>query len=92
MARPGCSTHRRGCGPGRRDGIVLHHLLQRHHVVSHVDAYPTDTVAGLQVNALADGFFHAVTWLVVLAGSITMLEAWRDGRVAPSCPSTSVWC
>ncbi|HYN66397.1 MAG TPA: DUF2243 domain-containing protein [Ornithinibacter sp.] len=66
------------------DGIVLHQLLQWHHIVSDVEAYPTTTVAGLEMNTLADGFFHAVMWFVVLAGSIAMLKAWREGRVAPS--------
>jgi uncharacterized membrane protein len=66
------------------DGIVLHQLLQWHHLVSDVDAYPTSTVAGLEVNTMADGFFHVVMWLLVLAGSVTMLRAWRDGRLAPS--------
>jgi uncharacterized membrane protein len=36
------------------------------------------------VNTLADGFFHAATWLFVLAGSIAALKAWREGRLAPS--------
>jgi uncharacterized membrane protein len=66
------------------DGIVLHQLLQWHHLVSDVDAYPTSTVAGLQANTMADGFFHAAMWVLVLAGTVTMLKAWRDGRLAPS--------
>ncbi|UMG94064.1 DUF2243 domain-containing protein [Nocardioides sp. TF02-7] len=66
------------------DGIVLHQILQWHHMVSHVDDYPTTTVAGLEVNTLADGFFHLVTWVFVLAGSITAIHAWRSGRLAPS--------
>jgi uncharacterized membrane protein len=66
------------------DGIVLHQILQWHHMVSHVEDYPTDTVAGLEVNTLADGFFHVATWFFVLAGSITALKAWREGRLAPS--------
>ena len=32
------------------DGIVLHQLLQWHHMVSHVADYPTTTVAGLEAN------------------------------------------
>jgi uncharacterized membrane protein len=40
----------------RFDGIVLHEILQWHHMVSHVDDYPLDTRAGLKVNVLADGF------------------------------------
>jgi len=66
------------------DGIVLHQILQWHHMVSDVHDYPTDTVAGLEVNTLADGFFHVATWLFVLAGSVTALTAWREGRLAPS--------
>ncbi|NJC67287.1 DUF2243 domain-containing protein [Planosporangium flavigriseum] len=66
------------------DGIVLHQILQWHHMVSHVAEYPPTTVAGLEVNTLADGFFHVATWFFVLAGSITALKAWREGRLAPS--------
>jgi uncharacterized membrane protein len=64
------------------DGIVLHQILQWHHMVS-AEA-PTDTVAGLEVNTLADGFFHLATWALVVAGSITTLTAWRQGRLAPN--------
>jgi uncharacterized membrane protein len=66
------------------DGIVLHQVLQWHHMVSSVDAYPVTTVAGLEVNTLADGFFHLGTWVLVLAGSVVGLSAWRRGRLAPS--------
>lgn len=52
--------------------------------VSHVEDYPANTVAGLEVNTLADGFFHVATWVLVLAGSITAIKAWREGRFAPS--------
>ena len=64
------------------DGIVLHQILQWHHMVSSVE--PTDTVMGLEVNTLADGFFHIVTWLLVVAASITALAAWRQDRLAPN--------
>ncbi|MFP5372345.1 MAG: DUF2243 domain-containing protein [Actinomycetes bacterium] len=64
------------------DGIVLHQILQWHHMVS-AEA-PMDTVAGLEVNTLADGFFHVATWLMVVAGSITTITAWRQGRLAPN--------
>jgi uncharacterized membrane protein len=66
------------------DGIVLHQILQWHHLVSNVEAFPTTTVAGLEVNTLADGFFHAVTWVLVLAASIVTIIAWRRGRLAPN--------
>ena len=40
------------------DGIVLHQILQWHHIVSDVDRYPVTTVAGLEINTLSDGLFH----------------------------------
>lgn len=66
------------------DGIVLHQILQWHHMVSHVEEHPVTTVAGLEVNTLADGFFHLGAWFLVLAGSITTVIAWRQGRLAPN--------
>lgn len=57
------------------DGILLHQVLQWHHMLSSTDTdnvgmgeQPTDTVSGLEVNTLWDGFFHAFTWLSVLVG------------------------
>ena len=64
------------------DGIVLHQILQWHHMVSAVE--PPTTLAGLEVNTTADGLFHAATWVLALAGTITALVAWRQGRIAPS--------
>ena len=63
------------------DGIVMHQILQWHHMVS---AEVTATsVAGLEDNTLADGIFHAVTWTVTLIGSLAALRAWRRGELAP---------
>ncbi|MBQ1058066.1 DUF2243 domain-containing protein [Micromonospora sp. C32] len=57
------------------DGIVLHQVLQWHHLLSStgsdrigVREYPVDTVSGLQMNTLWDGLFHVVTWVAVLTG------------------------
>jgi uncharacterized membrane protein len=69
---------------GLVDGIVLHQILQWHHMVSDVDGYPTTTVAGLEVNTMADGFFHVGTFFVVLGASIVTIALWRQGRLAPS--------
>jgi len=66
------------------DGILLHQILQWHHMVSDTHDYPMTTLAGLEVNTLADGFFHVVTWFLVLAGSVSALRAWRAGRLAPT--------
>jgi uncharacterized membrane protein len=66
------------------DGIVLHQILQWHHMVSATTGHSPDTVDGLEVNTLADGYFHAVTWFVVLGASIVTVALWRQGRLAPS--------
>ncbi|BBH70146.1 hypothetical protein ACTI_68310 [Actinoplanes sp. OR16] len=51
---------------GFLDGILLHQVLQWHHLLTGV--YPADTVDGLRMNTLGDGIFHTVTWLAVLLG------------------------
>jgi uncharacterized membrane protein len=50
------------------DGIVLHQILQWHHLLTSEGSYPATTVAGLEANTLADGLFHAATWLAVAVG------------------------
>ena len=57
------------------DGILLHQVLQWHHMLSNtqddrvgIDNYPADTVAGLEANTLWDGFFHVATWIAVVVG------------------------
>jgi uncharacterized membrane protein len=61
------------------DGIVLHQILQWHHLLTSA-GYPPDSVQNLQINTLADGFFHIVTWLLTLLG-IYML--WRALALSP---------
>ncbi|WP_458111736.1 DUF2243 domain-containing protein [Arthrobacter sp. R1-13] len=57
------------------DGIVLHQILQWHHMLSSADTanipvgpHPVDTVEGLEMNTLWDGLFHSFTWLAVVVG------------------------
>lgn len=64
------------------DGIVLHQMLQWHHMVSAEE--DVTTVAGLQVNTLADGLFHLSTWVFVVAGMLLTIVAWQQGRLAPT--------
>jgi uncharacterized membrane protein len=66
------------------DGIVLHQILQWHHMVSSVEGWPVSTLAGLEANTVADGLFHVATWGLTVAGTITAIVAWRQGRLAPS--------
>lgn len=42
------------------DGIVLHQLLQWHHMLSNW--YPVDTIENLKLNTLWDGIFHSSTF------------------------------
>ena len=57
------------------DGILLHQVLQWHHMLTATDtdnvgiaSYPADTVAGLEVNTLWDGLFHVTAWFFVAVG------------------------
>ena len=50
------------------DGIVLHQILQWHHMISSTEKGRIDTVGGLEANTFADGLFHAATWLLTIAG------------------------
>ena len=61
------------------DGIILHQVLQWHHMASSA-GYPTDTVAGLRWNTLFDGLFHIAAYAFVLAGLAVL---WRAGRTGP---------
>src|SRR5688500_6277372 len=62
---------------GFLDGIVLHQMLQWHHMLTAHGDYPATTVAGLEVNTTWDGIFHAATWLATAAGLVLL---WRAGR------------
>ncbi|MBX6391809.1 MAG: DUF2243 domain-containing protein [Frankia sp.] len=63
------------------DGILLHQVLQWHHMLSNtgddrlgLKSYPPDTLSGLEMNTLWDGIFHAVCWVAVIVG-LTLLYA-----------------
>ncbi|WDZ82323.1 DUF2243 domain-containing protein [Micromonospora cathayae] len=72
---------------GFADGIVLHQVLQWHHMLSAtgsdnvgIRGYPVDTVAGLRMNTLWDGLFHVVTWVSVLTGLALLSARVTTGR------------
>jgi uncharacterized membrane protein len=65
------------------DGIVLHQVLQWHHLLTATRDYPSDTVSGLEANTLADGFFHLATWCLVVAAMLLIMRAWRRRELAP---------
>jgi uncharacterized membrane protein len=61
------------------DGIVLHQILQWHHMLTATDRYPSSTITGLEANTLADGLFYAATWVLVFIGTwlvITRATRW----------------
>jgi uncharacterized membrane protein len=65
---------------GLFDGIVLHQILQWHHLVS-TPTPPTDLRA-LEVNTLADGLFHILAWVVVVVG-LSILRGSADVLTSP---------
>jgi uncharacterized membrane protein len=54
------------------DGILLHQLLQWHHLVS--ERVPATTLEGLQLNTLWDGIFHSAMYVIVVVG---LVLTWR---------------
>src|SRR6478736_3616752 len=60
------------------DGIVLHQLLQWHHMVTSA-GYPADSVDNLKLNTLLDGVFHASTYIFVVVGLALL---WRTAHRA----------
>jgi len=61
------------------DGILLHHILQWHSMLS--SRIPPATLVDMKYNMIWDGLFHAVTWIVTAVG-IGLL--FRAGRRADS--------
>jgi uncharacterized membrane protein len=58
------------------DGIVLHQILQWHHMLTSA-GYPPDSVENLKVNTLWDGLFHASTYIFTALG---LWILWRYSR------------
>lgn len=59
------------------DGIALHQILQWHHMLSaHT---PPDSLTNLELNTLADGLFHASTWVLTSIGLFLLWSAVRRG-------------
>jgi uncharacterized membrane protein len=69
---------------GLIDGIVLHQILQWHHMLTSEGSYPATTVAGLETNTLWDGLFHAATWVAVALGLYVLWQRTTTWRWAPS--------
>lgn len=61
------------------DGIVLHQILQWHHMLTSA-GYPPDSVPNLNINTLFDGLFHATTWIAIAIGLMLLHRAIRAGQ------------
>ena len=67
------------------DGILLHQVLQWHHMLS---SYPNPAVANdLRLNVLADGLFHVATYAFTVAGVVLLFRVWRRRDVVPTARS-----
>jgi uncharacterized membrane protein len=68
------------------DGIVLHQILQWHHMLTSA-GYPPESVENLKFNTLWDGLFHASTYIFVVIGLIILWRAahrvhlWWSGKM-----------
>jgi uncharacterized membrane protein len=64
------------------DGIVLHQILQWHHMATSA-GYPPDSIENLRLNTFLDGLFHAGTYIFVVLGLVML---WRAAHKA------HLWC
>ena len=62
------------------DGIVLHQILQWHHLLTGTEEYPATTLEDLEVNTLWDGLFHLATLVLVAAGLALLWRARGNHR------------
>jgi uncharacterized membrane protein len=62
------------------DGIVLHQILQWHHMLSGA-GYPPNSVENLEINTLWDGLFHATTYVFVVLGLIVLWRSFRRTHI-----------
>lgn len=73
------------------DGIVLHQILQWHHMLTSTRDYPATTVAGLEANTLWDGLFHMTTYVFVAVGVFMIWARAREGGFVWSWRSLLGW-
>lgn len=66
------------------DGILLHQVLQWHHLLSGLEGA---TFGELRVQVLADGVFHLLMYIVALVGLVLI---WRTARATAALPASRV--
>ncbi len=65
------------------DGIVLHQVLQWHHMVTGA-GYPPDSVANFEFNTFLDGLFHLATYVFIVTGLLLLWRAAQRGQLLRS--------
>ena len=76
---------------GSVDAIVLHQILQWHHMLTSTGDHPATTVDGLKANTLADGLFHGATWILAVAGVVLLWGIVRGDDVRDYSRSLFGW-
>lgn len=66
------------------DGIVIHQVLQWHHMVTSIR--PITNLANLEANTFWDGVFHLGTFALAIVGLGLLWRAMRQAKVASSRP------
>jgi uncharacterized membrane protein len=67
------------------DGILLHQILQWHHLLSLVEG---GRYSDLRVQILADGLFHGAAYLLAISGIMLL---WRKGQDGPADRDGFAW-
>ena len=67
---------------GLLDGILLHHIVHWHEMLS--SAVPPDTRDAMLVNMRADGWFDLAMWLAAAVGVVFLFTAFRAPGRMPS--------
>lgn len=57
------------------DGIVLHQILQWHHLICVTEHCQPASIEQLKQQNRQDGFFHLAVWVLTLAGSFRLHRA-----------------
>ncbi len=63
------------------DGIVLHQVLQWHHMLTATS--PPNSVGSLELNTLWDGLFHTMTYVFTVVGLFLLWQAVRSANALP---------
>jgi len=69
------------------DGILFHQILQVHSMLSA--RHTPNTVANVELNMVWDGLFHALNWIMTVAGLVLLWRAVRSGQ-APLAGKTVI--